>query len=96
MIPMKTKTLLTLLLALSMPVVSIGFTPSFAPKEVKVTFADGEHIHEGKTFTAWSESDSLPGATGYYYLTSDVEISSTWTPAPNTYLWVFLWIFAEL
>ena len=84
--PMKTKTLLTLLLTLSMPVVSIGFTPTFAPKEAKVTFADGEHIHEGNTFTAWSESDSLPGATGYYYLTSDVEISSTWTPAPNTYL----------
>ena len=46
----------------------------------------GGHSCWKKTFKAWTYSYSLPSETGYYYLTKDVEISTTWTPKNNTVL----------
>ncbi len=39
--------------------------------------AQGPHVHDGVTFTAWTDSTSLP-TTGNYYLTTDVTLSSRW------------------
>lgn len=45
------------------------------------------HTHsEAVTFTAWPEKDSLPKTAGYYYLTENVTITSTWEPADGTVL----------
>ena len=45
------------------------------------------HTHsEAVTFTAWTEKDSLPKTAGYYYLTENVTITSTWEPAAGTVL----------
>ena len=40
-------------------------------------FAEGEHIHDGVVFTAWSDTTSLPSTSGSYYLTADVELTDT-------------------
>lgn len=40
-----------------------------------------DHIHNGQTFTEWTSDNSLPTAGGNYYLTKDVTITSTWSPA---------------
>ena len=41
---------------------------------------------EDVTFTAWTETDSLPDATGNYYLTDSVTLTETWTPADGVIL----------
>ena len=41
---------------------------------------------ENVTFTAWMETDSLPDATGNYYLTDSVTLTETWTPADGVIL----------
>ena len=41
----------------------------------------GGHGEDGKTtFTAWNNTDSLPTASGSYYLTQNVTLSKTWHP----------------
>lgn len=45
------------------------------------------HEHNDVTFTAWTETDSLPDAAGNYYLTEDVTLTDTWeTPGGETTL----------
>ena len=39
----------------------------------------GHHEDTKTTFTAWTDSDSLPATKGNYYLTSDVTLTTTWT-----------------
>ena len=39
----------------------------------------GHHENTKTTFTAWTDSDSLPATKGNYYLTSDVTLTTTWT-----------------
>ena len=50
----------------------------------------GAHSHTvgGKdvTFTAWTETDSLPNKTGNYYLTDSVTLTETWTPVDGVIL----------
>lgn len=41
---------------------------------------------ENVTFTAWTKTDSLPDATGNYYLTDSVTLTETWTPADGVIL----------
>lgn len=41
------------------------------------------HEHNGVTFTAWTEEDSLPDTAGNFYLTKDVTISSQWATCPG-------------
>ncbi len=36
------------------------------------------HRHDGRGFTAWTSTTSLPSAAGYYYLTGDVTLGGTW------------------
>ena len=38
------------------------------------------------TFTAWASENSLPNTAGKYYLTQNVTLSKTWTPANGTVL----------
>lgn len=40
------------------------------------------HEHNGVTFTAWTQTDSLPNKEGYYYLTENVTLSAAWD-VPN-------------
>lgn len=42
----------------------------------------GLHAHNGKRFTRWTSSNSLPSTAGNYVLMNDVTISSTWA-VPN-------------
>lgn len=37
-----------------------------------------KHEHDGVTFTAWTETDSLPNTDGNYYLTENVNLSRPW------------------
>ena len=37
-------------------------------------------------FTAWTSNNSLPSEAGYYYLTKDVTLYTTWTPTDGTVL----------
>ncbi len=46
----------------------------------------GKHVHDGNEFKPWTSATSLPTTAGNYFLTSDVTISSTWKPSPNTVL----------
>ena len=46
----------------------------------------GGHYCWKATFKAWTYSRSLPSEAGYYYLTEDVRLSTTWTPKNNTVL----------
>ena len=50
--------------------------------------ADEVHKHDDNEYQAWTSAESLPSSGGNYYLTGDVEISSTWeVPVDNnTYL----------
>ena len=34
------------------------------------------HVHDGEELTAWQQADSLPDASGMYYLTGDVTLAS--------------------
>ena len=48
---------------------------------------EGEHVHDGITFTAWESTNSLPTEAGNYYLTADVSLSGTWSvPSGDTHL----------
>ena len=40
--------------------------------------AECTHRHDGRGFTAWTSTTSLPSAAGYYYLTGDVTLGGTW------------------
>ena len=55
-----------------------GLIPSAAFAGTGFNTRDGEHVHNGITFTEWSSSDSLPDSEGSYYLTQNVTLSSTW------------------
>ena len=45
------------------------------------------HVHGGQIFQEWTSTNSLPSTQGYYVLTNDVTISSTWTiPSGTTHL----------
>ena len=62
--------------------------PAKAPrKEPAAATHTGDHggytLPEGKT---WQGVSSLPSDSGYYYLTKDVTIDSTWKPADGTVL----------
>ena len=62
--------------------------PAKAPrKEPAAATHTGDHggytLPEGKT---WQGVDSLPSDSGYYYLTQNVTINSTWSPANGTVL----------
>ena len=62
--------------------------PAKAPrKEPAAETHTGDHggytLPEGKT---WQGVSSLPSDSGYYYLTKDVTIDSTWKPADGTVL----------
>ena len=62
--------------------------PAKAPRKVQTaethTGDHGEYtLPKGAT---WQGVDSLPSDSGYYYLTKDVTISSTWKPADGTVL----------
>ena len=62
--------------------------PAKAPrKEPAAATHTGDHggytLPEGKT---WQGVSSLPSDSGYYYLTKDVTINSTWSPANGTVL----------
>ena len=62
--------------------------PAKAPrKEPAAATHTGDHggytLPEGKT---WQGVSSLPDKSGYYYLTEDVTINSTWSPANGTVL----------
>ena len=45
---------------------------------------EGEHVHDGITFTAWESTDALPTEAGNYYLTTDVTLSGGWYIHPGT------------
>ncbi len=83
---------LSLLLALSM---LMGLMPSMALAEDAhashaICGASCEEHSTVNDWTAWGdkegETTSLPNTTGNYYLTKDVKLSSTWTPASGTVL----------
>ena len=62
--------------------------PAKAPRKAAAaethTGDHGEYtLPEGAT---WQGVDSLPSDSGYYYLTQDVTIDSTWSPADGTVL----------
>ena len=62
--------------------------PAKAPRKVPAAETHtGDHggytLPEGKT---WQGVSSLPSDSGYYYLTEDVTINSTWSPANGTVL----------
>ena len=62
--------------------------PAKAPRKVQTAETHtGDHggytLPEGKT---WQGVSSLPDKSGYYYLTEDVAINSTWKPADGTVL----------
>ena len=42
------------------------------------------HIHDKKTFTAWTSTNSLPTSAGNYCLTANVTIDSTWNVPTGT------------
>lgn len=47
----------------------------------------GDHTAEELiTFTAWSDTTSLPSSKGNYYLTADVTLSAAWNPVDGTVL----------
>ena len=46
----------------------------------------GGHTCQAVTFTAWTDSKKLPETKGNYYLTDNVTLSNTWTPADGTVL----------
>ena len=62
--------------------------PAKAPRKVQTA---GTHTGDHGEYTlpkgaTWQGVDSLPSDSGYYYLTKDVTISSTWKPANGTVL----------
>lgn len=50
----------------------------------EATHADGVHVHDDVTFSAWNSSNSLPNADGNYYLTVDVDITTSWIITSGT------------
>ena len=68
------------------------------PMTVPMTVAEGEHIHpvcgaictdgNGHSNVTWTATSSLTSdmAAGNYYLTTDVTLDATWTPANGTVL----------
>ena len=63
-------------------VLVIGMVSGAMPAEVCAS--EGEHTHNGITYTAWTRTDSLPTVAGNYYLTEDVTILSTWNVPRGT------------
>ena len=53
----------------------------------KTHTAIGDHKTDTQiTFTKWESENSLPTASGNWYLTKNVTLTDTWTPANNTVL----------
>ena len=64
-----------------------GHTHCVCGKDADVSVNVNGHTHsEAVTFTAWDKTGSLPKTAGYYYLTENVTITSTWEPADDTVL----------
>ena len=72
-----------LLGGVSLALLATAIAP-FSNKHAVQTFAD-EHIHDEVTFEPWENPFKLP-ESGSYYLTTDIEIGSTWKPSSDTRL----------
>lgn len=68
------KRILTLLLALAM---TVGLLPAAA------FAAEEDHNHDDVTFIEWTNTGTLPTASGNYYLTTGVTLTDTWTVPAN-------------
>ena len=72
----------------------VGWTPAVSPVNGDITYTAAfeaeavvPHIHDGVSFMPWTQTNSLPGTAGNYYLTADVTISAEWSaPAGETNL----------
>ena len=53
-----------------------------APQSVTATIYEG-HEHDGISFTPWVAADTLPTASGSYFLSEDVALSEMWSPEAN-------------
>lgn len=69
------KRLLALIVCLALV---FALLPTFA-------VAEGEHAHGSQTYTAYNETTSLPTASGFYYLTADIQLPSTFNQYGQTY-----------
>ncbi len=60
-------------------ILSIAMLLAMMPTMAGVAFATDAHIHDGVTFTIWTDSTKLPTAAGNYYLDTDVTLNKKWT-----------------
>lgn len=71
---------------LALPFVALSFSVaggSIHGNEQKEAFA-GETSHDHSDLTEWTATDSLPAASGNYYLANDIVLSSTWQVPSGT------------
>ena len=59
-------------------IITVALVIAFLPVGLPVR-ADGEHIIDGSTYTAWTNSKEMPAQGGYYYLDTDVQLDESWT-----------------
>ena len=79
--------LLTLCMVLAMmPAMSVRAEETHTHCVCGATSCSGSEHNNLQTWQAWNETASLPSSGGYYYLTGDVTIASTWSPADGTVL----------
>ena len=79
--------LLTLCMVLAMmPAMSVRAEETHTHCVCGATSCSGSGHNNLQTWQAWNETASLPSSGGYYYLTGDVTIDSTWSPADGTVL----------
>lgn len=79
--------LLTLCMVLAMmPAMSVRAEETHTHCVCGATSCSGGEHNNSQTWRAWNEIASLPSSEGYYYLTGDVTIDSTWSPADGTVL----------
>ena len=79
--------LLTLCMVLAMmPAMSVRAEETHTHCVCGATSCSGSEHNNSQTWRAWNEIASLPSSEGYYYLTGDVTIASTWSPADGTVL----------
>lgn len=87
------KRFLSLLLTMCMVLVLMPMTVRATVTEHKHCICGASHTNIGdhgtesvQNFEAWSSADSLPTEGKSYYLTTNVTLSATWTPADGTVL----------
>lgn len=79
--------LLTLCMVLAMmPAMSVRAEETHTHCVCGATSCSGSGHNNSQTWQAWNETASLPSSGGYYYLTGDVTIANTWSPADGTVL----------